>query len=187
MTKSRAGGMTVVEILIALVVLAVGVMAAAQLQTSSLRYSRQAEQLKTGTQIAEAEVEWRRQAAVTVGADQPCVSYLPDGYTCSATVVPCNAVGAAMTLTCEQDLVSPVAYKIAVTVAGTSTPAFTLSTLTTGVFVSGVLGTGDTEAGTGTSEPPSEPTEPTDPGDSEPDPRPCVKYAGKSGICKQWG
>lgn len=67
MMRSRRNGLTLVEVLIALVVLGVGVAAAAQMQAASLRFSRQAEQIKTATQIAEAEVSGVARPSLSLG------------------------------------------------------------------------------------------------------------------------
>lgn len=185
MMRSRRNGLTLVEVLIALVVLGVGVAAAAQMQAASLRFSRQAEQIKTATQIAEAEVEWRRQTELELGDDLDCASYRPDGYDCVVDVEPCNAVGTELTLTCAYGLVSPVAYRITVDVAPPNGNAFSLSTITTGTYVTGVVGTGET------AEPPTPPAEPEpDPTDPpvEPPAKPCVKWhPNKEGVCQKYG
>lgn len=185
--KARgSSGLTVVEVLIALVVLAVGVMGAAQLQATSLRFTSQADLLKTSTQVAEAEVEWRRQTDLTMGLGMGCESHVPDGYGCEVDIVPCNAVGASLSFTCAPGLVNPVAYRISVTVDGARLDPFTLSTITTGTYVTGVVGTGEVAPW------PTDPTDPTDPptdpGDPEPsDPRPCIKWHPNKGTCQKYG
>lgn len=185
MNHARTGGLTIIEVLIALVILGVGVAAAAQMQAASLRFSKQAEQIKTATQVAEAEVEWRRQTELEVGEALDCASYRPDGYTCVVEVEPCNAVGTELELTCASGLVSPVAYRITVGVTPPQGSEFVLSTITTGTYVTGVVGTGET------AEPPPPPVEP------EPDPeeppveepaRPCIKWhPNKKDVCNVYG
>ena len=180
MKRDSDTGLTIIEVLIALVIFAVGVMALAQLQTSSLRFSSQAEQLRTATQIAEGEIEWRRQTAITVGAN-PCDSYTPEGFTCSVTIIPCNASGDG--LTCAAGLVAPVAYEITVAVTGPRIEEFSLRTVTTGTFVSGVLADGSVDP-----IPPGDEPDPGDGGD-EPDPPPIedpepCRTKGKSKVCR---
>src|SRR5690554_1261671 len=65
MNARRLQGLTLVEVLIALTILGVGLVAAAQLQAASLRFTSQAELMKTSTQLAAGEVEWRRQTELT--------------------------------------------------------------------------------------------------------------------------
>lgn len=209
MTTRRTAGLTLIEVLIALMVLAIGVVAAAQLQAASLRFSGNAADLKVATEVAKSELEWRRQTALTVGADQACASNLPDGYSCAVTVLPCNAVGSDFSLTCAEGLVSPVAYQISVTAAGNRTAPFTLSAVTTGKYIGGVVGdgtiadadgsgggsdpgTGGTDPGTGGTDPGAGGTDPgsggTDPGTGggSTDPRPCIKF-NPNGKCTKYG
>jgi len=191
MMTPRNAGLTLVEVLVALMVLAIGVAAAAQLQAASLRYSSQAEQLKIATQVAEAEVEWRRQTEVMTGTGLDCATIVPDGFSCEVDVVPCNAVAGTSALTCSLGLVSPIAYKVAVKAAGPRTEPFVLSTVTTGMYVTGLLGDGsvvappaDTGGETGGGGDGGEPASDGDGG--EEGPKPCLEYAGKSGNCKRW-
>lgn len=187
MNGTAARGLTIVEVLVALVILGVGVMAAAQLQATSLRFTSQAELIKTSTQVAKSEVEWRRQTELTTGSSLTCASSVPEGYTCEVDIVPCNAVGSPPSLTCAPLLVNPVAYKITVEVGGDRIEPFILSTVTTGAYVTGVIGTGEiaTEPTT-PADPPTTPEEPGEPG--APDPRPCVKWhPKKKDVCQQWG
>lgn len=185
MTRLRDRGLTVVEVLVSLVILALGVAGAVQLQAMSLRFSNQAEHLKTATQVAEAEVEWRRQTEVVTGSSMSCATVVPTGYSCQVDVVPCNAIAGSSTLTCEIGLVSPTAYRIDVTAGSDLIPPFTLSTVTTGVYVTGVLGDGDVVA-----PPPPTGGETGGGGDTggggAEEPKPCIEWAGKSGNCKKW-
>jgi len=183
--KRRTIGISVVEVLIALAILGIGVAAAAQMQATSLRYSRQAEQIKTATQVAEGEVEWRRQTELDVGTGLDCASYIPDGYSCAVTIEPCHAVGTALEITCSAGLVSPVAYRIAVEVGTPSGTTFELATISTGTYVTGVIGSGEVVdlPPTGTDPPVDDPT---DPGDEGPDPRPCIRY-NPQGKCTKYG
>lgn len=184
MIQDKARGLTLVEVLVALVVLAIGVVAAAQLQAFSLRLSSQAEILKTSTQLAEGEVEWRRQTEVFTGTDMSCESSTPEGFGCSVDVEPCNAVGASLTLTCAPGLVNPVAYLISVTVSNARSDPFTLSTITTGNYVTGVIGTGEVDEEPGdTGDPSGDPDDPQPPAAV-----PCLKWhPNKPGVCNKWG
>ena len=189
MNRVRNAGLTVVEVLVALVILAVGVAGAVQLQAVALRMSSQAESIKTSTQVAEGEIEWRRQTEIVTGAAMPCASYVPDGYACDVTIEPCNAVGANLTLTCEAGLASPVAYRITVEVQSPRTQAYSLSTVTTGSYVAGVVGDGTVtppDEGGGTEPPPDEGGGEEPPPDEEPPPAPCIRW-NPQGKCTKYG
>ena len=68
-------GLTIVEALIAIVVLGVGIVSLVQLQATALRSTALAEQIRTVTQVAEAELEWRRHTALD---SVDCVSFRPE-------------------------------------------------------------------------------------------------------------
>ena len=99
MTRSCArSGLSLVEVLIALAVLAIGIVALANLQASSLQFTSRAEELRTVTQIAEAELEWRRQTRIRPERTD-CESIIPPGYDCSVEIVPIGALGNDITVT----------------------------------------------------------------------------------------
>ena len=140
-------GLSLIEVLIALAVLAIGVFALASLQASSLQYSSRAEELRIVTQIAEAELEWRRQTRIQP-ARTDCESIIPAGFQCSVEIVPIGALG----------------NDIAVTVRSRSAE-ITLSAFTTGQrYISGqvpdIVGILDDETDdeeTGETPPPAPP------------------------------
>jgi prepilin-type N-terminal cleavage/methylation domain-containing protein len=135
MTKRHGFGL--VEVIVGLAILSIGILAAAMLQVSSLRFSSQAEQIKTVTHIAERELEWRRQRDIPELLDNaPCAT--EDSETCTVTITGCKIVDGLFT--CASDLTSPVAYQILVSYTGPRGDAVTLRTVTTGTFVSGGAG-----------------------------------------------
>lgn len=91
-------GLSLVEVLIALVILAVGIIALANLQASSLQSTSLAEELRTVTQVVEAELEWRRQTRINV-ASTDCESLFPTWVECEVQVVPVGALGNDITVT----------------------------------------------------------------------------------------
>jgi len=158
-THDRAG-LSLVEVLIALAILAIGIVALANLQASSLQYTSRAEELRTVTQIAEAELEWRRQTLIRPDR-VACESTVPAGFDCNVDIVPVGALG--------NDI----------TVSVTSRSAdIQLSAFTTGQrYISGQVpdvigiiddGTGDDTGGGNDDDPP------TDPEPDDPTPTPCV-------------
>lgn len=98
--RYRSEGLTLVEVMISLAVLAVGIFGLVQLQGASLRYTSRAESMRTVTQIAEAEVEWLRQTEVDV-LRTTCDSYVPPGYTCEVDIVPLGFIGYGITVSVE--------------------------------------------------------------------------------------
>lgn len=99
MTRSNArSGLSLVEVLIALAVLAIGIVALANLQASSLRFTSTAEELRTVTQIAEAELEWRRQTEIQP-LSTDCESTVPNGFECTVAIVPVGALGNDISVT----------------------------------------------------------------------------------------
>ncbi len=133
-------GFTMVEVLIALVVLAIGVIAAVQLQASSLMFSSQAEATKQVTRVVEAELQWRRQTELTLGQTQ-CQSFVPPGFTrCEVEILPCAMPAGSNVFTCSNRVISPIAYQITVWVTGPRQQSFELRSIHTGIFVAGATG-----------------------------------------------
>lgn len=142
---SRVRGLTLVEVLIALAVLAIGVVALAQFQAASLRNTALADALNQTTRLVRGELEWQRQTAVSpdVVDCEAAVNGLPAGFTdCSVEIVPCALVfteaGGGL-LVCDEDA-APSTYRVTVTATGPRGQELTLETLYTGLFVSGAAG-----------------------------------------------
>lgn len=125
-------GMTLLEVLIAIAVLAVGVLAAAAMQTTALRASNDARAIQDVTEFAEREIELRRQfdLSSTAGKSTTCTSVtpLPTDYTCNVEVRNCQLSGTA--LSCSTGSVTtPVADQITVTIGGPREKTITLRTV----------------------------------------------------------
>jgi len=207
-----ARGISIVEILVAIVFLAVGALAALGLQVSALRGSGTAESIQTLTRIAESELLYRRgveKAGASLANAATCRVFVPDGFTCAVDIAPCalasgaaNCSGVAAT--------DAVAHQVTVTttsargqevvltslVAGLATGSAGGGTSSTGDGDGGDDGTGDTgDAGdTGDSGDTGGGDDSGDGGDDgsvggggdeeEDEPVACVP-AGKSGKCKK--
>ncbi len=126
MKSSR--GLTLVELLVALVVLALGVLAAANMQVGALNASSGAAISRQLTKLASAELELQRQLAAPTSR-QSCLSGSKTGYTCVTTVLPCSLTGT--TFVCAASASPVVAYKVRVVTNGPRAGSFTLSTLLT--------------------------------------------------------
>lgn len=122
-------GLTLIEVLIAIVILAVGVLAAAAMQTTALRASNDAQAIQGVTKTAEAEIEFRRQIDLTATAGQQptCKTAVATGYTCVVSVVPCSLSAGA--LSCSSGALSSVADQATVTVNGPRSKTITLRTV----------------------------------------------------------
>lgn len=122
-------GMTLLEVLIAIVVLAVGVLAAAAMQTTALRASGDAKAIQDVTEFAEREIELRRQLdlSTTAGKSATCTSVtpLPTGYTCAVEVRACQLSGSSLNCTGT----GTDADQITVTVSGLREKTITLRTV----------------------------------------------------------
>ncbi len=126
-------GLTLIEVLIAIVVLAVGVLAAASMQTGALSASNRARVSQELTNTARTEMERQRQF-VRPGVDPApdCLSKntVPSGYTCTVTVAPCRVTTTTSpSLSCGTGTGTVVADQVTVSVSRPQTPAVTLRTV----------------------------------------------------------
>ena len=175
MTKHRRYGLSLVEVLIALAVLGIGIVSLVQLQGNALRFTASAEQIRTVTQVAESELEWRRRTTV---ADPNCVTFRPDWIeTCTVTRTP----------------IGTNAFEIAVSVVGRQA-SVQLSSFQTGqTYVGGIVNQVSIPIPPSEPSEPSDPTDPADPVDptdpTEPEdplpppPAPCVNPQGREIPC----
>lgn len=97
--KSTAG-MTLLEVLIAIVVLAVGVLAAAAMQTNALSATNDARAIQGVTKLAEEKIEFHRQLDYNdplTERNPECEA--PGGYTCTIEVRACQLSGSTLSCT----------------------------------------------------------------------------------------
>lgn len=141
-TRGLAAGITLVEVLIAIVVLAVGIATLVQLQANSLRHTTLAQALNETTRLVRGELEWQRQTALAPG-DIECSYLIPDGFSsCTVEITPCSLVfgeSGPSSLVCGEE-VSPSSYMITVSAEGPMGTELTLSTLWSGIFIAGAAG-----------------------------------------------
>lgn len=126
----RSDGLTLVEVLVALLVLAVGVIAAATMQTTALRTTNSGNVSQELTKLAEAEIQMQRQLT-TPTAGNACLSGSKTGYSCRITIVPCQYVTASNNIACAASTpaANRIAYQTTVIVTGPNTDTFSLSNL----------------------------------------------------------
>jgi type II secretory pathway pseudopilin PulG len=120
-----------VEVLIAIVILAVGIFAMAQFQAASLRNTAAAEAINRTTRLVRGELEWQRQTALEP-ASVACSSLIPDDFAgCTVVVEPCSlafAVDGSATYECGAGF-SPSSYRVTVSATGPRGQDLTLDTL----------------------------------------------------------
>jgi len=144
------GGFGLIEVVIALAVLAIGVLAMAQLQVRALSFTSNAESMRTLTRVAEAEISWQQLNSLAGKASElscagsgcnECESDMPAGVTCRFDVVPCGVVDVndVATFTCGMGVSSPQAYEIRLDIADQRGNAASFNTIATGRYVAGIM------------------------------------------------
>ena len=148
-------GLTLIEVVVAVAIMAIGVLGAAQLQATALRNTAYAQALNEVTRMARAEVELQRHTATVISdleegeVAEPvptvtfdCVSERSPGIkSCVVEVEPCTiALLPAATLICGSGVLSPPAYRVIVDVEGRRDVTLTVSTLATGNYIAGAAG-----------------------------------------------
>lgn len=137
-------GLTLIELIIAIAIIAIGITAAIALQTSSLRYSSQAEIINHVTRAAEGEIEWRRQISIgtTSVGTKKCQSIMPDTIVaCEVVILPCVLPAGTNEFTCIDTVISPIAYELVVNVTGTRNQQVSVRSVNTGLqYISGTGG-----------------------------------------------
>ncbi len=129
---TRQAGLTLVEVMIALFILAVGVLAAFGLQANSLRGTRTAVVGQDLANIAESELQLQREferhvTTVVIGETCRSASY-DDGFSCQVDVFPCSL--SAGSIRCVNGSVSTaVARQITVRVTGPGNTQYRASTV----------------------------------------------------------
>lgn len=125
-----SSGLTLIEVLIAIVVLAVGVLAAASMQTSALSASSRARIAQEVTNTARTEMERQRQV-VRSGISPASLECLPTSPSCTVTVAPCRIVTSSGTpaLSCTTGTGPVVADQVIVRVVGPQSSTVELRTV----------------------------------------------------------
>lgn len=119
--RRRSDGLTLIEVVIAIAVLAIGVLAAFAMQVSALQGTRAATINQEMSNIAQSELELQRAFARTIsgpGAGLTCrTAFEQPAYTCSVTVRACSFTAGA--LACGGSVTgTPAAWQITVSVQG---------------------------------------------------------------------
>lgn len=114
----RQGGLTLVEILIAILILAVGVLGAMYMQTTGLRATRTSQVIQDLNADARSQLDLMRLrlARETWTTQTTGGCNIPGASDCSVTIRPCTV--ASGQLNCNASSVSePAAYHVTVTVS----------------------------------------------------------------------
>lgn len=128
-------GLTLVEVMVAFSLLALGVLVLVAGQLSAVRWSAEARALQLLVDTAQAELALQRALATGALAPTPCRTPMPervgivegDGIDCRVERIWCELVG--LELVCGDGLVEGPAVEIRVTVTLSGHSPFTLSTL----------------------------------------------------------
>ncbi len=125
--KKSQLGLTLIEILVSIMLLAIGVIAAAGLQGTALRASNKASRIQTVTKIAETEIDYRRQTDYKALDNAPCATNA-DG--CTITTTPCDVIitTSSATFDCSATIADIKAFKVTVAVDGPGSDDVTLTT-----------------------------------------------------------
>jgi len=120
--KHTQAGFTLLEVLIAIVLVSVGVIMVISMQTTALAGSRSAKENEQATTIARTEMEFQRARSVRAAVtNQNCGSVSgTSAFTCRVTITPCAYTAAATgagTFACSATASTPVADTVAVTVS----------------------------------------------------------------------
>lgn len=133
MIRGSHEGITLVEIMIAVAIIAIIVLVIAGMQGTALRANTQAQRLQTATSLAEGELELQRQRPPAARLRARCeidrvgLSNFA-GYTCVVSAYPCRYSNNI--LSCQANGVSdPVAYQVIVEVSGPANTVVTLQTV----------------------------------------------------------
>ncbi|MDR9391681.1 MAG: hypothetical protein RI554_06590 [Trueperaceae bacterium] len=137
MTRTRrTGGLSLLEVLLAIAVIGIGVLTLTRVHTGALQASLQAERIAETTRLVRNELEWQRHAALQPTSTD-CLTDLPDVVSdCRVDIAPCTFDADAGTLTCGGGT-APNAYRIAVTATRADGATQSLSALWTGNVLTG--------------------------------------------------
>ena len=126
--KHRANrGLTLVEIMVAVVILAVGVLAAAAMQTTSLGLSGSSESKQEVVRLAQTELKLQRNVDHATTTSSTCLSTLSSGYSCAVARTSCELVSG--NINCSSSVSSPQAHQVSVTVTGPRNASLVLQSL----------------------------------------------------------
>ena len=146
--RGSSRGVSMIEVLVALVILVVGIFSAVQLQAIALRNTANADALNRTTRVVRGELEWQRyttnlEEVFELGEPQDCtaVAGLDDSFDrCTVTVEQCSLTfpegGGRGSLACGGGN-SGAFFAVSVDAIGPRNRALELSTLWTGVYISG--------------------------------------------------
>lgn len=127
-------GFTLIEVIIAIAIVAVGLLALFSLQASTLTSNRNATLLQELNDLARSEIELQREfnrVVETAVTGETCtVTTEPSGFGCQVDVFPCQYVLATDRLSCgTATIVDAPARQIVVSVSAPSGRTFQLSTV----------------------------------------------------------
>jgi len=146
MNYNTRRGLTLIEVLIAVAVLAIGILATVAFQTATLNTNRQAQTINQLTRLATTEMEIRRQTLVEEAGTSTCLTAVPNGFAqgdCVVEIVPCTIVVAENASDFACDAGGEFAtFRLVVEASGRG-QSVRLQSLFGGFYVSGSLSGGE--------------------------------------------
>jgi prepilin-type N-terminal cleavage/methylation domain-containing protein len=120
-------GLSLIEVLVAILLLSIGVIAAAGLQGTALSASNKASRIQGVTKAAESELDYRRQIDLEGIESEPCET---GAEHCTVVVTPCDVIVSANSASfdCSETITDVKAYKVTVSVDGPGDADITLTT-----------------------------------------------------------
>ncbi len=120
-------GLSLIEVLVAILLLAIGVIAAAGLQGTALNASNKASRIQTVTKAAESELDYHRQIDLEGVESEPCTT---GAENCLVTVTPCDVIvnASSASFDCSATITDVKAYRVTVAVDGPNDADITLTT-----------------------------------------------------------
>jgi len=130
MNKKTQDGFSLLEVLLAVVILGVGILGAVSLQTTSFRSTGDATRREQAMTIARTELDYQRGLSATsrLTGTRSCRSSTTSGMTCTVTVTPCVMNVTTGALTCPTTATS-IIDRVSVTVTWPSNKSVTLQSL----------------------------------------------------------
>lgn len=121
-------GFSLIEILVAVAVMSIGILALVALQTNAMKFNAQSRAKQDLLGVTQAELALQKNLDHSTGTPS-CVAPVPSGYSCTVVRVPCELSGSA--LSCQASVSDPVGYHIIVKTQGPKDTQLELGALVT--------------------------------------------------------
>ncbi|PYE53568.1 prepilin-type N-terminal cleavage/methylation domain-containing protein [Deinococcus yavapaiensis KR-236] len=116
MNRARQSGFTLIEAVIALLILGLGIMWLVSALTSSYQINGRASGNERATMLARTEMNYQRGLTTRTSGTSSCAASTDSTFTCSVTITPCTLDSSTGIATCSSTATSPTLDQVAVTV-----------------------------------------------------------------------